>query len=150
MPYAAATRRYEVAAAAGNVLAGEIVKRLDSTDTATLSRKYKLDAFATRHLETLPPGLSGVGAVFDLASKNDAAARAPTPRADAAAATAAATESFAVDSAAAKTGTGKKKAQKAKKLREEKERKEKKKKKEKRRERMRCLREVFGIWLGLR
>ena len=75
---AAATRRYEVAAAAGNVLAGEIVKRLGSTDTATLSRKYKLDAFATRHLETLPPGLSRLGAVFDLASNNDAA-RAPTP-----------------------------------------------------------------------
>ena len=137
---AAATRRYEVAAAAGNVLAGEIVKRLGSTDTATLSRKYKLDAFATRHLETLPPGLSRLGAVFDLASKNDAAARTPTPRADAAAA-AAATESFAVDSAAAKTGTGKKKQQKAKKLREEKERKAKKKLEDERRRREAAARE---------
>ena len=71
-----AKRRYAVAAAAGHGLAGEIVKRLDSTDLAKLSRQYKLDAFAARHLETLPSGLARLEAVLNFAPSNNGARRA--------------------------------------------------------------------------
>ena len=61
-----AKRRYEVAAAAGNALAGEIVNRFASgASTSKLARKYQLEGFATCHLENLPTGLARLEAAIE-------------------------------------------------------------------------------------
>ena len=58
---------YEAAGAAGNALAADVAARLGTETPATLKkllRKYPLDAFATKHLETLPTGLARLEAVL--------------------------------------------------------------------------------------
>ena len=50
---------YEAAGAAGNALAAAVAARLGTESPATLKklvRKYRLDDFATKHMETLPDG----------------------------------------------------------------------------------------------
>ena len=75
---------YEAAGAAGNALAADVAARLGTETPATLKkllRKYPLDAFATKHLETLPAGLARLEAVFrhDPPDEDDGA---PRPKKD--------------------------------------------------------------------
>ena len=76
---------YEAAGAAGNALAAAVAARLGTESPATLKklvRKYRLDAFATNHMETLPDGLARLEAAVLRHAPDDGAAAAPRPKKD--------------------------------------------------------------------
>ena len=130
---------YEAAGAAGNALAAAVAARLGTESPATLKkllRKYPLDAFATKHLETLPTGLARLEAVFrhDPPDEDDGAPRPKKDKRRAAVSSADAAavgDSFALeDPAASGTLSKKKQAERDRKARD-KEKEEKRRAKRK-------------------
>ena len=130
---------YEAAGAAGNALAADVAARLGAESPATLKkllRKYPLDAFATKHLETLPAGLARLEAVFrhDPPDEDDGAPRAKKDKRRAAVSSADAAavgDSFALeDPGASGTLSKKKQAERDRKARD-KEKEEKRRAKRK-------------------
>ena len=135
---------YEAAGAAGNALAAAIAARLGTESPATLKklvRKYRLDAFATKHMETLPVGLARLEAAVVLRhAPDDGAAAAPRPKKDkrraavSSADAAAVGDSFALeDPGASGTLSKKKQAERDRKARD-KEKEEKRRAKRKKAE----------------